>query len=159
MRKLYLWILVFAFFFQSNWEGTYKDALRIIRSELMEVITFNSAMNNFFIYVLLKKCKCNVKTHSHMYLTVIFLCSPLNYTTYLNSFLSGVYKKKKENKTHPPGRKGFPLYIISFLHCYASSLFSTLFILLSVLIGLLYYMWINGLWCHILTFNCVTFYV
>lgn len=47
--------IVFFFIFQSNWEGTYKDALRTIRSELMEVITFNSAMNNFFIYVLLKK--------------------------------------------------------------------------------------------------------
>lgn len=43
------------------------------------------------------------------------------------------------------------------MHCYASSLFLALFILLSVFIGLLYYMWINRLWCHILTFNCVTF--
>lgn len=107
-----MWAQIVKDSLQSNWEGTYKDALRTIRSKLMEVITFNSAMNNFFIYVLLKKnCKCNVKTHSHTYSTVIFLCSSLTYTTHLNSFLSGVYKKKKESKTHPPGRKGFFLCI------------------------------------------------
>ena len=98
----------FSSLLQSNWEGIHKDALKTVRSKLMEVITFNSAMNNFFIYVLLKEnCKCNVKTHSRTYPTVIFLCPSLSYTTHLNSFLSGVDKKKKESKTRPPGRKGF----------------------------------------------------
>lgn len=49
------------------------------------------------------QCKDTQPHISHRYFLVFFI----NYTTHLNSFLSGVYKKKKESKTCPPGRKGF----------------------------------------------------
>lgn len=102
------------------------------------------------------QCKDTQPHISHRYFTCVLLLSiPPTLTLSCQEYI-----KKKENKTLKltlQEEKDFPLYIISFVHCYASSLFLALFILLSVLNGLLYYMWINRLWCHILTFNCVTF--
>lgn len=77
----------------------------------MEVMTLNSAMNNFFIYVLLKElqmqCKDTQPHISHRYFTCVLLLST---PPTLNSFLSGVYKK--ERKLALQEQKDSPLYII-----------------------------------------------
>lgn len=100
------------------------------------------------------QCKDTQPHISHRY-----LCSSLYTPSTLKYSLSGVEKKKKKKKKITlQDEKNFLLYIISFVALLCKfTFFLAMFIFMSVFIGLLYYMWINRLWCHILTFNCVTF--
>lgn len=102
------------------------------------------------------QCKDTQPHISHRYFTCVLL---FNTPSTLNYSLSGVYKKKKEKKKVTlQDEKDFLLYIISFVALLCKlTFFLAMFIFMSVFTGLLYYMWINRLWCHILTFNCVTF--
>lgn len=99
------------------------------------------------------QCKDTQPHITHRYITrVLLLNTPPTLTLSCQESI-----KKKENKARHPGRKGFSCVYNFLCASYASSPFLALFIYLSVLTGLLYYMWINRLWCHILTSNCVTF--
>lgn len=81
------------------------------------------------------QCKDTQPHISHRYFTcVLLLSTPPTLTLSCQEYI------KKKTKLALQEEKDFPLYIISFVHCYASSLFLALFIFLSVLIGLLYYM-------------------
>lgn len=61
------------------------------------------------------QCKDTQPHISHRYFTCVLL---FNTPSTLNYSLSGVYKKKKEKKNHPPGLKGFPS-VYNFFCCIA----------------------------------------
>lgn len=82
------------------------------------------------------QCKDTATHIPQFFSCVLLLLTPPTLTLSCQEYI----RKRKKAKLALQEEKDFPLYIISLVHCYASSLFLTLFVLLSVLIGLLYYM-------------------